>query len=106
MRPCQNFQKSIDKRGGSIYIIRWLAEANDQTNKVIYMNLTDAILGKEYIIQSIRTNDEELNAFLFSLGCYSGEPITVISRRRGGCVVSIKDGRYSIDRQLAEAILI
>jgi ferrous iron transport protein A len=70
------------------------------------MNLTDAILGKEYIIQSIRTNDEELNAFLFSLGCYSGEPITVISRRRGGCVVSIKDGRYSIDRQLAEAILI
>ena len=70
------------------------------------MNLTDAILGKEYIIQQITTDDEELNAFLFSLGCYSGEPITVISRRRGGCVVSIKDGRYSIDRQLAEAILI
>ena len=70
------------------------------------MNLTDAILGKEYIIQRIETDDEELNAFLFSLGCYSGEPITVISRRRGGCVVSIKDGRYSIDRQLAEAILI
>jgi ferrous iron transport protein A len=70
------------------------------------MNLTDAILGKEYIIQQITTDDDELNAFLFSLGCYSGEPITVISRRRGGCVVSIKDGRYSIDRQLAEAILI
>ena len=46
------------------------------------MNLTDAVLGKEYIIQRIETDDEELNAFLFSLGCYSGEPITVVSRRR------------------------
>ena len=70
------------------------------------MNLNNAIEGKEYIIQRIETDDEELNAFLFSLGCYSGEPITVVSRRRGGCVVSVKDGRYSIDEQLAEAILI
>lgn len=70
------------------------------------MNLTTADLGKEYIVKSIETDDEELNAFLFSLGCYSGEPITVISRRRGGCTVSIKDGRYNIDNQLAAAILI
>ena len=70
------------------------------------MNLTNAIEGKEYIIQRIETQDEELDAFLFSLGCYSGEPITVISRRRGGCTVSIKDGRYNIDNQLAVAILI
>ncbi len=70
------------------------------------MTLADAELGKEYIIRSIETDDEDLNAFLFSLGCYSGEPITVVSRRRSGCVVSIKDGRYSIDRQLAQAILI
>ena len=70
------------------------------------MNLTVAEEGKEYIIRAIETADEELNAFLFSLGCYSGEPITVISRRRGGCTVSIKDGRYNIDNQLAEAILI
>ena len=68
------------------------------------MNLTSAVEGREYIIRSIDTDDEELNAFLFSLGCYSGEPITVISRRRGGCTVSIKDGRYNIDNQLAEAI--
>ena len=68
------------------------------------MNLTKAELGKEYIVKGIETDDEELNAFLFSLGCYSGEPITVISRRRGGCTVSIKDGRYNIDNQLAEAI--
>jgi len=68
------------------------------------MNLSKAQEGKEYIIQRIHTDDEELNAFLFSLGCYSGEPITVISRRRGGCTVSIKDGRYNIDNQLAEAI--
>jgi len=70
------------------------------------MNLTKAVEGKEYIIQRIETDDEELDAFLFSLGCYSGEPITVVSRRRGTCVVSVKDGRYSIDNQLAEAIII
>ena len=68
------------------------------------MNLTKAEVGKEYIVKGIETDDEELNAFLFSLGCYSGEPITVVSRRRGGCTVSIKDGRYNIDNQLAEAI--
>lgn len=70
------------------------------------MNLTNAVEGKEYIISAIETDDEELNAFLFSLGCYSGEAITVIKRRKSGCVVSIKDGRYSIDRQLAQAIKI
>ena len=70
------------------------------------MNLTQAQEGTEYIIQRIETDDEELNSFLFSLGCYSGEPITVISRRRGGCTVSIKDGRYNIDNQLAEAIFV
>ena len=68
------------------------------------MNLSAAEEGKEYIIQRIETDDEELDAFLFSLGCYSGEPITVVSRRRGGCTVSIKDGRYTIDNQLAAAI--
>ena len=70
------------------------------------MTLKDAIEGKEYIIKEINTDDEELNSFLFSLGCYSGEAITVIKRRRKGCTVSIKDGRYSIDNELAEAILI
>ena len=70
------------------------------------MNLRSAQEGKEYIIQRIETDDEEMNSFLFSLGCYSGEPITVISHLKGGCVVSIKDGRYSIDNQLAEAIII
>ena len=70
------------------------------------MNLTDAEEGKEYIIRKIVTDDEELDAFLFSLGCYSGEPITVISHLKGGCVVSVKDGRYHIDNQLAAAILI
>lgn len=70
------------------------------------MNLRDAKVGEEYIIKEILTDDEELDAFLFSLGCYSGEPITVISHLKGGCVVSIKDGRYNIDNQLAEAIII
>ena len=70
------------------------------------MNLTDAQVGEEYIVKEIQTNDEELNAFLFSLGCYSGEPITVVSHLRGGCVVSIKDGRYTIDKELAAAIIV
>ena len=70
------------------------------------MNLTNAQEGKEYIIRAIDTDDEELDAFLFSLGCYSGEPITVIAHKKGGCIVSIKDGRYTIDRQLAAAIQI
>ena len=70
------------------------------------MTLRDAVEGKEYVIKEINTDDEELNAFLFSLGCYSGETITVITKRRSGCTVSIKDARYNIDSQLAEAISI
>jgi len=68
------------------------------------MNLTNAQEGREYIVRSLVTDDEEMDAFLFSLGCYAGEPITVVSHLRGGCVVSIKDGRYTIDKQLASAI--
>lgn len=71
-----------------------------------HMNLTDANLGEEYIVKDVVTDDEELNAFLFSLGCYEGEPITVVSRRKGSCVVAIKDGRYNIDNDLASAISI
>lgn len=70
------------------------------------MTLMDAMEGKEYLVQGIATDDEELDAFLFSLGCYTGEPITVVSRLKGGCVVSIKDGRYNIDNQLDAAIQI
>lgn len=68
------------------------------------MNLKDVQVGIEYIIKDITTNDDELDAFLFSLGCYVGEPITVISQKKGGCIVSIKESRYSIDNQLAQAI--
>lgn len=70
------------------------------------MNLAEAQEGIEYIIKDIQTDDEEMEAFLFSLGCYSGEPITVVSRLKNSCVVSIKDGRYNIDEQLAETILV
>ena len=70
------------------------------------MTLAEANVGQEYIVKDIDADDEELVDFLFSLGCYSGEPITVVSRVKGGCVVSIKDGRYNIDNQLAEAIMI
>ena len=86
---------TTNRRAGSIIL-----------SQVIHMNLTSAQEGKPYIIQRIETDDEELNAFLFSLGCYSGEPITVVARRRSSFTVSIKDGRYNIDSQLAEAIVI
>ena len=70
------------------------------------MDLSLAKIGKEYIVTQINTDDDELNSFLFSLGCYNGEPITVVSARKSGLVVAIKDARYSIDRELAKAILI
>jgi len=70
------------------------------------MTLLEARSGKEYIITRINTGDEALESFLFSLGCYSGEPITVVSRKKNNCTVSIKDGRYNIDSQLASAIMI
>lgn len=70
------------------------------------MTLKEAQEGTEYRIRKIETEDDELNAFLFSLGCYAGEPITVVSHLKGGCIVSIKDGRYNIDNALAQAILI
>lgn len=70
------------------------------------MNLSEATPGVEYIIKSIETDDEELDSFLFTLGCYSGEPITVIQHIKGGCVVVIKDARYNIDKELARAIII
>lgn len=69
------------------------------------MNLLDVEEGKEYLISSVNTeDDEEMEDFLFSLGCYGGEPITVISKLRGGCIVAIKDGRYTVDKQLMAAI--
>ncbi len=68
------------------------------------MKLKNAPEGRGYIIKSIDTNDSELNTFLFSLGCYPGQEITLVSHLKGGCIVYIKDGRYSIDNQLAEAI--
>jgi ferrous iron transport protein A len=79
-----------------------LAMANKSLEK--RMNLSNVEIGKEYIISHIETEDEELDAFLFSLGCYSGEPITVIQHIKAGCVVAIKDARYNIDKELAKAI--
>ena len=70
------------------------------------MKLTDAVEGQEYVIRQIDTDDGEMNAFLFSLGCYSGEKITVISHIKGGCIVAIKDARYNFDQQLADAIIV
>ena len=70
------------------------------------MNLLDAREGEEYIIKDIATDDEEMDAFLFSLGCYTGETITVVSHLKDSCVVCVKDGRYNMDNQLASAIVV
>lgn len=80
--------------------------ANHNTLRENRMTLLEAKIGEEYLVRAIETDDEELDDFLFSLGCYSGEPITVISQTRAGFVVSIKEARYTIDRMLAEAIQI
>ena len=68
------------------------------------MNLLEADVGKTYTVKEINTEDDEMTAFLFRLGCYSGEPVTLISKKRKGCVVAIKDGRYSFDKLLASAV--
>ena len=65
------------------------------------MDLTLAEVGKEYIIKEVETGDSEVNSFLFSLGCYSGEPITVINKMKSACIVIIKNARYSIDKNVA-----
>ncbi len=68
------------------------------------VDVSSAEMGREYIISKIVTNDEEMSRFLFSLGCFEGEPITLVSVLNGTYVVSIKDARYSIDKELAQAI--
>ena len=68
------------------------------------MNLLEADVGKTYIVKEINTDDDEMTTFLFRLGCYSGEPVTLISKKKKGCVVAIKDGRYSFDKLLASAV--
>lgn len=68
------------------------------------MSLNEAVLGTEYTIDEVATGgDEEMESFLFSLGCYSGEKITVVDKKKN-LVVAIKDARYNIDPQLADAI--
>jgi len=70
------------------------------------MNLLDAEEGKTYTVKEINTDDEDMNSFLFRLGCYTGEPITLISKKKKSCIVVIKDGRYNLDNLLSEAIIV
>ena len=70
------------------------------------LDLLEAEPGVTYTIKEINTEDEDMNAFLFRLGCYTGEQITLISKKKKNCIVVIKDGRYNLDNQLAEAIIV
>ncbi len=107
--PSRHYYIGVELATANYFFEIRLADANIckiTAQRVKSMNLLSAMEGTEYIIQRIETDDEELDAFLFSLGCYSGEPITVIAHKKSGCTVSIKDGRYSIDKALAAAIII
>lgn len=84
----------------------WLVVANRNDKGIQDMNLTEAKINTDVVIKDIVVDDEELKSFLFSLGCYVGEKVTVISQKRNGYVLSIKDGRYNIDADLAKCILI
>ncbi len=70
------------------------------------MTLLEAEPGRTYIIREINTDDDDMNSFLFRLGCYEGEPITLISKKKKSCIVVIKDGRYNLDKMLSEAIIV
>ena len=104
--PVSQREVQVKSYKGKIRRSRFTDGYKRRDRKERHMNLLDAKEGKEYIVKDIVTEDDELKAFLFSLGCYSGEPITVVSHLKGGCVVSIKDGRYNIDIDLAKAISI
>ena len=69
-------------------------------------NLAKAQINREYVVKEVRTNDEELRNFLFTLGCYEGEKVTVLSVLGENYVISIKDARYGIDKELAAAIMV
>lgn len=70
------------------------------------VNLVDAESGRTYVIDHIDTDDPDMDAFLVRLGAYSGESIKIVSKRRKTCIVVIKNSRYSIDRQLAQAVIV
>ena len=70
------------------------------------VTLLDAEVGKTYIVKEINTEDDDMNSFLFRLGCYAGEPITLVSKKKNSCIVVIKDGRYNLDALLSKAIIV
>ncbi len=69
-------------------------------------NLSEASIDTQYIIKGIETSDTELKDFLLTLGCYEGETVTLISILGENFIVNIKDARYSIDKELAQAIIV
>lgn len=70
------------------------------------MSLAKAKLNTPYIVNSVKTDQEDLHKFLFTLGCYPGEKVTVISKLASNYIINIKDARYSIDEDLAKAIIV
>lgn len=67
------------------------------------MSLNTAAVGQRLQVKEIQTKPKIIK-FLFSLGCYEGEEITVISKLAGNYVINIKDSRYAIDEHMAKMI--
>ncbi len=70
------------------------------------MKLTEAEVGKEYMVESVNADDPEMNDFLFTLGCYKGEVFKFVSVLSGAYVILVKNVKYSIDRELAGVLLV
>ena len=75
-------------------------------NRSLTSDLSNADINKECLIKKIESDDEELKSFLFSLGCFEGESVTVISVLAENFIISVKDARYSIDADLARVIIV
>ena len=69
------------------------------------MPLTLAAVGEENIIRKIG-GKPEVRAHLENLGFVAGGIVTVISTIGGNLIVSVKDSRIAISREMASKIMV
>lgn len=69
------------------------------------MQLSQATVGQTYKVNRIE-GKEKVQKFLFTLGCFEGEEITLISKLAGNYIVNIKDSRYALDEKMARTIIL
>ena len=69
------------------------------------MPLTLAKAGEENRIKKVG-GKAETRQFLGNLGFIAGNPVTVISEISGNLIVSVKDARVAISREMANKIIV